>query len=69
MNRGNISITVEINSGTVCRSLTRAELLIFVLDIDAEVAEVEFTTSLLKRLASSLRSDLTDDEIRKEIGL
>ena len=62
------NISVNISVEQLASNVGRDEAFALIKAIDLRVAEVDFTLDILKELIKSLESDLTKEEIRKELG-
>lgn len=61
-------ITVDITPKAMIGEMSRAEVTEFIEQIDAEIAEEDFTLSLIKSLVDSLECDMSRDEIADALG-
>jgi hypothetical protein len=61
-------ITVDITPKAMIGEMSRAEVTEFIEEIDAEIAEVDFTLRLIKRLVDTLECDMPRDEIADALG-
>jgi len=61
-------ITVDITTKAMIGEMSRAEVMEFIEEIDAEIAEVDFTLRLIKRLVDTLECDMPRAEIAAELG-
>ena len=62
-----MQITLNINPKDLANQLNRRELLEFITKIDLEMAEVDFTLELIDSLIFSLKSDMSNEEIKESI--
>lgn len=62
----NITVSVPINHITM--SVSDTEALELIIQTDKHRASADFTLLVLKKLISSLESDMTRDEIAKELN-
>jgi hypothetical protein len=61
-------ITVDITPKAMIGEMSRAEVMEFIEEIDAEIAEVDFTMRLIRRLVDTLECDMPRAEIAAELG-
>ena len=63
-------LSIDIEPSKLITSSTHSELFDFILQLDKEVADCDFTISLVKKLLISLENDgdMSREEIAKDIG-
>jgi hypothetical protein len=61
-------ITVDISPKAMIGEMSRAEVMEFIEEIDTEIAEVDFTMRLIKRLVDTLECDMPRAEIAETLG-
>lgn len=62
------SIPVNINVEELTKGISREDAISLIKALDLRFAEVDFTLDILRLLIKSLESDLTKQEIKKELG-
>lgn len=58
----NIPIVISINPELLKRELTKDQIFDFILDLDASIAELDFTEKLIIQLIKSIRDDISETE-------
>ena len=61
-------ITLDIDPKAVVCGMRHQEAIEFIEQIDAEIAEVDFTLRIIKRLVDTLECDMPRDEIADALG-
>lgn len=62
------SIPVNISVKELTKGISREDAISLIKALDLRFAEVDFTLDILRLLIKSLESDLTKQEIKKELG-
>ena len=57
-----LTTQIEIDVANIVRAYPRKEVLEFILQLDLEYAEVDFTENLIVELIKTLQCDLSEDE-------
>ena len=58
-----MQVTINVSPKDILLDAPRDELLSFILDLDLEVAEVDFSVELIKSLLRSLTADLDKEDL------
>lgn len=61
-------ILINYNAGDLRRAMSQKELIDFIMEIDKNVGEVDFTIDLIKNLIDSLTNDEDIAWIADELG-
>ena len=60
-----ITLAHAIDPHDLARQNTKAEILAFILDLDAAIQEVAFSKQLILKLAENLREDVSNAEMQE----
>ena len=52
-----LTISINMSASSLTRDSTRDEIMDFILDLDSEIAEADFTETLILKLATALAAD------------
>jgi DNA replication protein DnaD len=66
--KDNMNIPVNINTNDLIASVSREEAIDLIVDLDKKFAEVKFTLEIIEKLVKSLKSDMTEEELKKDIA-
>jgi hypothetical protein len=58
-----MEISIPLYAHNLTRYHSREDILDFILQLDLEISEVDFTTELIKKLKKSLLRDLSQSEL------
>lgn len=61
-------LNITITTDDLARNIGRDEALEVILAIDSRIAEEDFTIELLRRLAKSMESDMSREELAEVLG-